>query len=150
MNDINYEEIINNIETSIVNSQKIHNDIITKLSHRLNCELKDAIQLESEAVSYRQTLLDERSKFLFKIYKEMIKIKKLRKTQFEYYASKYQIKTNSSEKTRLVDADLADIEGIVEFLDGHVNFLNDSMVSLTNIIWGVKNKIGIHNILGEE
>ena len=150
MNEINYEDIINNLEASIVRSQEIHNDIITKLSHRLNCELRESVQLESESVSYRQTLLDERSKFLFKIYKEMIKIKKLRKTQFEYYASKYQIKTNSGEKNRLVDADLADIEGIIEFLDGHVSFINDSIKTLDHVIWSLKNKIQIHNILGEE
>lgn len=148
MEENNFEKVLDLLQEKLLESQGNWNRIIESLAKRVNCELKETIDLEAEAISYRQILIDEKSKYLFKIYKDMPRIKQLRKTQFEYYATKYQIKTNASEKTRLIDADIAFYEAKIEYLENHINFLTESMKTCDHVIWSVKSKIDMYNITG--
>lgn len=148
--ELNFEEILEKLHNKLTDSEQFWNKIIDDLSKRINCELKDAIELESESMAYRQQIIDEKTKYLYNIYKDMPKIKQLRKQQFEFYSAKYPYKTNSSEKTRLIEADLAFYDAKIEYLENHVNFLNESVVTLNHVLWGIKNKIDIYNLTGLE
>jgi hypothetical protein len=148
MTDDEYEKILNDLETDLVNKQNNWSDIITKLSGKINCELKKTIELSAEATAYRQMLIDDKTQYFFKMYRDMPKLKKLRKTKFEWYSTKYPIKINGTEKGKLIDADCAYHEAKMDYLQNYVNFLSDSIKTVDNVIYSVKNKVDLYNATG--
>jgi len=107
MKENNFEEIIEQLEEKLEEERNKWNRIITDLTGRINDEIKTAMQLEAESISFRQILNDEIAKYTYRIYKSVPRLKQLTKSRFEYYATQYQIKTNGSEKNKLIDSDLA-------------------------------------------
>ena len=58
-----FEDILNNIEIDL---KKMENPItkkINELSKRINCELKQSVDLSADATSYRQVLIDTGYKY---------------------------------------------------------------------------------------
>ena len=108
------------------------------------------MHLEAEAISIRQIINDEIAKYTYKIYKDVPKYKEMVKKRFEYYSTKYQIKTTGGEKTKLTDADLAWQKAKLELYENHITFLGETRKTVDHVIWSVKNKIEIHNITGLE
>lgn len=145
---VNFEEIIEQLANKLEEERNKWNRIITNLSSRINDELKESMQLESESISYRQILNDEIAKYTYRIYRDVPKLKQLTKSRFEYYVTKYQYKTNGGEKSKLIESDLAWQKAKLEVFENHIEFLGESRKSVDHIIWSVKNKIQIHNITG--
>lgn len=138
------------IEKDLLNREKTWNETISKLSRKISCELKETIELSAEAISQRQILIDERTQYYFKIYKQMPKLKQERKKLFEYFSTKYAIKANGTEKTKLIEAEMAYHDACMEYYNNHIQFLNDSIKSVDHIIYSVKNKIELYNATGLE
>lgn len=147
-NEINFEEIIEQLAGKLEDQRNKCNRIVTNLTNRITDELKNAMQLEAESISYRQILNDEIARYTYRIYKDVPKLKQMTKARFEYYATKYQIKTNGSEKGKLIESDLAWQKAKLELYENHIQFLSESRKSVDHVIWSVKNKIQIHNITG--
>lgn len=146
--EVDYEKILDNLEVELHKNEKNWNKIIDDLSKKINSELKHTIELSAEAISYRQMLLEERTQVYYKIYKSMPKLKQLEKAKFEFYSTKYQIKINSTEKAKLIDADLSYHSAKMEYLQNHINFLTECVKNVDHVIWSVKNKIEFYNISG--
>jgi len=146
--EIDYDSILEKLEKELSVSEKKWNEIIEKLSGRINCELKKSIDLSAEATAYRQMLIDERTTFFFKMYKDMPKLKKLRKKHFEFYSTKYPIKVNSTEKTKLIDSDVCWHECKMDYLQNHINFLSDSIKTVDQVLYSIKNKVDLYNATG--
>jgi hypothetical protein len=145
---VDFEKILENLEKELHKEEIRWNKIVEDISKKITKELKYSIELSAEAISYRQMLLEERTQYYYKIYSSMPKLKQLQKTKFEYYSTRYQIKTNSSEKTKLIEADLSYHEAKMEFLQNHINFLTECIKNIDHVIYSVKNKIELHNITG--
>lgn len=145
---VNYDEILEKIEKDLTERQKRWSDIIEKLTSKITCELKKSIELSAEATSQRQLILDERTNWYYKMYKELPKLKQLRKKHFEWYSTKYPIKINGTEKTKLIDADLAYIEAKMEYIQNYINFLTESIKTVDHIIYSVKTKVDLYNATG--
>jgi len=145
---IDYEKILEKLEVDLTKKTKNWSDIVEKLSGRINCELKQSIDLSAEATSYRQMINDERTHYYFKMYRDLPKLKQIRKKYFEFYSGKYPYKTNSTEKTKLIDADVAYHESKLEYLQNYINFLTETMKTVDHIIYSVKNKIELYNATG--
>lgn len=122
--------------------------ILTDLSFRLKGDIKDVIDVQSEAISYRQHVTDEINIYSVKIHKLVQKMKVLNKQRFEFYATSYQVKTSGPEKVKLIDADLSKQQLLIDELDEHVNNLRETSKNLDNINYAIKNKIELANILG--
>jgi len=147
---IDYEAILANLEKDLLEKQKRWSDVIEKLSGKITCELKKSIDLSAEATSYRQMLNEEKTQYYYKMYRDLPKLKKLRKTYFEYYSGKYPYKTNASEKTKLIDADVAYQEAKMDYLQNYINYIQESIKTVDHILWSVKNKIELYNYTGLE
>ena len=145
---IDYDKILEQLEEKLSKIQEISSKKITELTTKINCELKESIDLSADATSYRQYLLDNRTNFYFKVYKDMPKLKQLKKKHFEFYSTKYPIKTNSTEKTKLIEADVAYQESKMEFYQAHINYLTESIKTVDHVIYSVKNKIELYNATG--
>jgi len=122
--------------------------IIDSLTTKLRGDIKFAIDIQAEAISHRQSVVEEVKDYSVKIYKLVQKMKVLTKARFEFYATSYQVKTSGSEKLKLIDSDLSEYQVFIDELDEHVNFLRDTSKNLEAINYSVKNKIEVANILG--
>ena len=78
----------------------------------------------------------------------MSRIKKLQKEKFEYYCVQYKIKTNASEKSKLIEADISTYTHKVNVYEIHVEYLKETKKNLDNIRWAIKNKLELYNQLG--
>jgi len=122
--------------------------IVDKLTLTLKSDVKYAVEVQADAISYRQHVTDEINIYAVKIHKLMQKMKVLHKQKFEFYSTSYQVKTNGTEKLRLIEADLSEQQLLVDELDEHVNNLRETSKHLDNISYAIKNKIELSNILG--
>ena len=132
----------------MIESTKEWNAIVKNLSARLKGDLKVIFDVKAEAISHRQSVIEEVKIYTVKIYKLVAKMKVLHKSKFEFYATSYQVKTSGTEKLRLIEADLADNQSFIDELDEHVNFLKDTSKNLESINYAIKERIELANILG--
>lgn len=140
--------ILEGIETDLNRLEAISTKKIKELAGRINCELKMSIDLSADATSYRQILIDNRTSFWYKIYKDTPKLKQLKKQYFEHYSTKYPVKVNSTEKAKLIDADVAYHEAKFDYYQNHINFLTECIKTTDHVIYSVKNKIELYNATG--
>jgi len=145
---IDYEKILEKLETDFIKKQERWNLVIEKLTGKITCELKKSIDLSAEATAQRQLLLDERTNWYYKMYKDLPKLKQMRKKHFEWYSTKYPIKINSTEKTKLIEADLAYQDAKMDYLQNYINFLTDSIKTVDHVIYSVKTKVDLYNATG--
>jgi hypothetical protein len=129
-------------------SKKKWESVVNTLTQRIKGDLKDIVDIQAEAISYRQVILDEINIYSVKIWKLNQKIKILTKARFEFYATSYQVKTSGTEKLRLIEADLSEYQMFINFLDEHVNYLRETAKNLDAVNYSAKNKIELYNILG--
>ena len=149
-NDKKNEAKLKKIETTLREVEEMITKKINSLANRINCELKETLDLQTEATSYRQFLVDERTKMYYKMYRELPKLKKMKKYYFESYSTKYPIKINSTEKAKLIEADVVFIETKLEYYQNTINFLTESIKTVDHVIYSVKNKIELYNATGIE
>lgn len=148
MSDTQENEYRKKISKEIIDSRKQWKAIVTNLSLRLKGDFKDVVDIQAEAISHRQSVVEEVNIYTVRISKLMKKMKILNKERFEFYATSYQVKTNGTEKLALINADLSDYQTFIDELDEHVNFLRETSKNLADVNYGVKNKIELANILG--
>lgn len=134
----------------MIESSKQWKVIVHNLSNRIiNDDLKNIVNVQAEAISQRQNVVEEIKIYSVKIHKLVQKMKMLTKARFEFYATAYQVKTSGTEKVKLIDADLSEYQSFIDELDEHVNFLRDTSKNLESINYSVKAKIDLANILGD-
>jgi len=136
------------ISKKMIESTKQWKSIVKDLSTRLRGDVKYVIDIQSEAISHRQDVVEEIRTYSIKIYKLVQKMKVLTKARFEFYATSYQVKTSGTEKLKLIEADLSEYQLFINELDEHVSFLRETSKDLDLINYSVKNKIELTNILG--
>jgi len=130
-------------------SSKLWISIVKNLTSRISSDdLKSIVNVQAEAISHRQNVVDEIKVYSVKIHKLVQKMKVLTKARFEFYATSYQVKTSGTEKLRLIEADLSEHQCFINELDEHVNFLRDTSKNLESINYSVKARIELANILG--
>ena len=106
------------------------------------------LEVQSLALSYRQILNEQISFFLNKRSKEEVKNKKIRQDKFVFYATGFGLKTNTGEKSILIDAHLAENDRNILLIENHVEFLRSSSKNLESLGYTVKNIIELMNYLG--
>jgi len=137
------------LSKKMIDRTKYCKTIIDGLTRRIRVDdLKDIIDIQAEAISHRQTVIEEIRMYSVKIHKLVQKMKVLTKARFEFYATSYQVKTSGTEKLKLIEADLSDHQSFINELDEHVNFLRDTSKNLESINFSVKGRIELANILG--
>ena len=136
------------ISKKMIESKKVWKATIKNLTEKLKGDVRFATDIQAEAISQRQNVIDEVNTYAVKILKLVQKMKVLTKQKFEFYATSYQVKTSGTEKLRLIEADLSEYQLFIDELDEYVNFLRDTSKNLEAINYSVKGKIELANILG--
>ncbi len=106
------------------------------------------LEVQSLALSYRQVLNEQISFFLNKRSKEEVKNKKIRQDKFVFYATGFGLKTNTGEKSILIDAHLAENDRNILLIENHIEFLRSSSKNLESLGYTIKNIIELMNYLG--
>ena len=145
---IDNNDLLLKLEAELSERQERWNIVMETLSKKINYELKNCIELSAEAISYRQMMLEERTHQYYRFYRLTAKLKELQKARFEFYSVNYQIKTNSTEKNKLIESDLAYHDARLEYIQNYINYMTECIKGVDHIIWSVKNKIDFFNISG--
>jgi len=111
--------------------------------------VKNIIECQAHALSFRQSLNDEISLFLNKRSKELPKLKKIKQDKFVFYALGVGIKTNMGEKSLLIDAHLAENDRNIELIEAYIEFLRDSVKTLETYQYSIKNVISLMEYMGK-
>ena len=131
---MDYNELdIEKMMTLLSDREAFWNQTIIELSKQLNCSAKDVIPLQAQVISIRQQLTEEIKKISYEIFKFLPKIKLIKKQRYEYYHTQYKIITNASEKMKLIEWDIANYDHKKDILDGHIEFLRDSLKNIDNL-----------------
>lgn len=148
MSEIDEKDSRIKMNKKMTESTKQWKGLVNNLTEKLKDDIKYAVDVQAEAISQRQNVVDEVKTYSVYIYKLMQKMKILTKARFEFYATSYQVKTSGTEKLRLIESDLSEYQLFIDELDEHVIFLRETSKNLESINFGVKNKIELANILG--
>lgn len=140
------EEGIDKLISKLNESEDYWNKTNKTLSSRLNCSVKDIVPLQAEIISIRQELTETIKSMSYQLYKLIPKIKTFKKQRFEYYMGQAPYATNSSERMKLIEWDLANLEHRKDILDIHINFLNETLKDLDNMNFAIKNKIALYQL----
>ncbi len=145
--DIKVDEIIKKLQQS----EKVWSNKVRQLTTTAKeIKLLDIANINADAISNRQIVVDEISIYGAKIWREKQHLKKLEKSRFEFYVTSYQIKTSGPEKLRLINSDLSDRQYIVDLYDEHVMHLREVARHFDNINFMVKNRLQAVTIIGYE
>lgn len=144
---MDYNELdIEKMMALLADRESFWNKTIIELSQKLNCSAKDVISLQSQIISVRQELTEEVKKMSYEVFKFLPKIKLIKKQRYEFYHTTYKIITNASEKMKLIEWDIAKYDHKKDVLDGHIEFLRDSLKNVDNLNYAVKNKIILYQL----
>lgn len=122
-------------------TERFWNDSIDSLSKRLIEPVQKSTQLSAETISIRQILTEQIKSMSYNIFKFRQKVKVFEKERLEFYLLSYPAKTNSGEKYKMIEADLAAYQYRIDIFDVHVNFLRETVKNIDQINYSIKNKI---------
>lgn len=119
------------------------NNTIIKLTKQINIPVQEVIELQGLVLSHRQRLTEEIKSMSYQMFKikQMLKVKE--KDRLEYYLINYPAKTNSGDKSKLIEADLSLYQYKMDIIETHINFLIESKKTIDNINYAAKGKIEI-------
>ena len=137
------------LEERVSKEENQWNNVLKELSKSLKGAAKNLYLVDADVVNYRQIVTSEIQSYSLLIYKENRVLKPLIKRRFEWYSTKYQINVkSSSDKMKLIESDVADIQYRIDVLDNHVDFLRSTSDNLRQMGYSVKNRLELLNILG--
>jgi FtsZ-binding cell division protein ZapB len=109
--------------------------------------IEEMYEMQATALSYRHIIGDEINFYTTKLSKAIAEQKRIRKDKLINYTLKFQVKLNTSEKNVCIDADTSEMERYIELLQMHIEFLRESVKTLDNLQFAVKNKIALLDYL---
>ena len=122
------------------------NNTIIDISKRLTCEANNVIQLQSDTLSNRQRLLDEIKYISYELYQFKPIIKKYRKVKTEFYLTKYPLKLVGKDKLYMIEHDISYYEQRIDMYDNHIDFLRETLKTIDQIGYAIKNKIILYQL----
>ena len=118
--------------------------LYSKLSNK---DKKDIVELQSESLAIREQLQQSISYHSSQLSKANVTYKNAFGDRLEFYMTGFGIKTASSEKTKMVDRDLAEAKRRTELLEVHIDFLRECRYSCDQIGYAIKNLTEIYKYL---
>jgi len=164
-----YKELYNQEEIERINKSKETNDKLEEFFSkkredwnsnieplfsimRQNFTLENSskiMDVQANALSFRQKLNDEISYFLNRRSREQVKLKKITQDKFLFYATGFGLKTNTSEKTLLIEAHIAESHRTLEIIENHIEYLRACNKTIESLQFSIKNTIELMNYLGK-
>lgn len=120
----------------------------TKKIREVADELKAGVNLpetSSYTLSYRQILVDMIASISSKIRAQKAKLDREYKTAWIGYYN-YDYKLSDGQRVRFIEADLSEDYQILELLENQKDFFTNSVKTLDNIGFAIKNRIDMRQL----
>jgi hypothetical protein len=120
----------------------------TKKIREVADELKAGVNLpetSSYTLSYRQILVDMMASISSKIRAQKAKLDREYKTAWIGYYN-YDYKLSDGQRVRFIEADLSEDYQILELLENQKDFFTNSVKTLDNIGFAIKNRIDMKQL----
>lgn len=119
----------------------------TKIRELAKCfksidKLNDAMV---EIPSYRQILVEQIAQLNIKIKQQQAKLSKTYKSKFVSYYE-YDYKLTDKQKESFIKADMSEESMILNLLETQMEFMRESVKTLDNMSWAVRNKLQINSL----
>lgn len=98
-----------------------------------------------EIPSYRQILVEQIAQLNIKIKQQQAKLAKTYKTKFVGYYE-YDYKLTDKQKESFIKADMSEESMILNLLETQMEFMRESVKTLDNMSWAVRNKVQINSL----
>ena len=109
---------------------------------------KKIMETQALCLSYRQVINEQISSFLDRRSKQDVKLKRIKQDKFIWYATSVGVKTNMGEKSRLIEAHVAEEQRNVELIENYIEYLRQTNKNLESLQFTIKNIIDLFNYLG--
>lgn len=107
------------------------------------------VDAQANALSFRQRLQQDISKYAQKLSKQKSQNKILSQEKFIFYSTGFGLKTNLGEKKLLIDGHLRENERQSDLIETHIDFLRETSSNLESFQYSVKNVISLIDYLGK-
>lgn len=98
-----------------------------------------------EIPSYRQILIEQIAQLNIKIKQQDASLAKKYKTKFVSYYE-YDYKLTDKQKESFIKADMSEDGMVRNLLETQMEFMRESVKTLDNMSWAVRNKVQINNL----
>lgn len=98
-----------------------------------------------EIPSYRQILIEQIAQLNIKIKQQDVSLAKKYKTKFVSYYE-YDYKLTDKQKESFIKADMSEDGMIRNLLETQMEFMRESVKTLDNMSWAVRNKVQINSL----
>jgi uncharacterized protein YicC (UPF0701 family) len=105
--------------------------------------VRDIVSIQSDTMSIREQIQQSLSYHSNQLSKARVALRNATGDRFEFYYHGFGMKTNTSDKVKMVDRDLAEAERRNELLEVHIEFLRECRISCDQIGYAVKNLVEI-------
>lgn len=123
---------------------------IQEMSNQL-LKIESLSDLQIRVFSERQIAVDYKHFIISKISKVNKVIRKKYAERYDFYSlpnnKECQYRYPEQAKTQKIWSDLADINYIKEVLENHLSFMDNTIKTIDNIIFGINNKIKIEDYI---
>lgn len=136
-----------NLEEFIANKQAEWGDKIKKLNEKFKT-IPSLSELTTEIYTTRQDLQEYHKSMLMKCASLNREYKKKYAELYNSYKTTSQIKYNSDQAINAqIAAQLADFNYTMELMNHHTNYIDETIKTIDNLIYGIKNRIDIEQLL---
>lgn len=153
-----------NLETMIDEKTQEWAERLRDLFPRLKGGPESIVDIQAEALSYRQMLSEEISFWGKQYSNEQKRLKKLRKERFLYYSTgqlpegakrpalfvdspMVQLKTTKGEKDLVIAGDLSEYERSADLYQNIIDYLGECRKNIDHCLYGVRNRIELLKVL---
>jgi hypothetical protein len=98
-----------------------------------------------EIPSYRQIIIEQIAQLNIKMKQQQAKLAKTYKSSYITYFQ-YDYKLTDKQKESFLKADMADDNMILGLLETQMDFLRESVKTLDNMSWAVRNKLQLNGL----
>lgn len=95
--------------------------------------------------SYRQILIEQIAQLNIKIKQQQARLHKTYKNSYIKYFE-YDYKLTDKQKESFLKADMSDDNMILDLLETQMDFMKESVKTLDNMSWAVRNKLQLNGI----
>ena len=148
------KEANDRMEEFLSNERKKWDEELKPVFETVKCDFNNdnarkIMDVQSNALAFRQNISEQISFYLNKRSREDVKLKKARQDKFLWYATNFGVKTNMGEKSLLIDAHVAEMERAIELLDVNIEYLRSTSKNLESLQFLIKNVIELYNYLSK-
>lgn len=147
MSEQNYSDKIVELDANLASNRAEWLKYIEDISPKVG-DLNKLVELQTDCYTYRQRAVDD----YFQMRALFVNLNNVYKREFgklyDYYTNKSQIRyPNETAKTNKINSDLHEIMCKRDLIDNHKDFLCETIKSIDSIIWGIKDRISIQQLL---